>query len=306
MSAGHDHAHTHGHGHDGASFGRAFAIGIALNLAFVVVELVYGVLAHSLALVADAGHNVSDVLGLALAWGATMAARRRPSKRRTYGLKRASILAALFNALTLLLVTGGVAWESIRRFLEPAPVAGKDVMVVAAVGVLVNGVAAGLFLSGRKEDLNIRAAFLHLASDAVASLGVAITGAAIMATGRLWLDPAASLVLSAFILASSWSLLRRAMDLALDAVPENIDLDDVRAFLKSRPSVADVHDLHVWAMSTTETLLTAHLVVSDLHGDDMVARISEELRDRFHIGHATIQVERATPDDPCALAQEHP
>ena len=300
------HDHDHGdHAHEAPiDFGRAFAIGIAIQVAFIVIEVVYGLVAHSLALLADAGHNVSDVLSLALAWGAASLAKSGASKTRTYGLRRVSILAALFNALSLMFVTGGVAWESIRRFGEPgAAVGSRAVIIVAALGIVVNGIAAWLFRAGGEGDLNIRAAFLHLASDAIISLGVSIAGGVILFTGWMWLDPVVSLVLSVVVLGSTWALLRRALNLALDAVPEGIHLDEVEAFLRGLPEVVDVHDLHVWAMSTTENLLTAHLVVS-AHDDDFVGGVCNALHERFKIGHATLQVERPTSAD-CRLAHEN-
>jgi cobalt-zinc-cadmium efflux system protein len=305
MAHDHDHGDGDGHGHEApVDFGRAFIIGIGIQTAFIALEVVYGLLAHSLALLADAGHNVSDVLSLALAWSASSLAKKKPSKTRTYGLRRLSILAALFNALSLMFVTGGVAWESVRRLLAPgATVGGRTVIVVAALGIVVNGVAAWLFRAGRKGDLNINAAFLHLASDAVISLGVALAGVAILFTGWMWLDPLVSLVLSIVVLATTWSLLRRAVNLALDAVPEGIELDDVETFLRSMPRVVDVHDLHVWAMSTTENLLTAHLVVSESAGDAFLGEVCDELHRRFKIGHSTLQLESTSFVD-CRLAPE--
>ncbi len=222
---------THHHDHGPANYSRAFAVGVGLNAAFVALEVVFGLLAHSLALISDAGHNLSDVLGLLLAWGAGILAKRRPSERRTYGLRRSSILAALINAVVLLVVIGGVAWEAIRRFGDPGEVAGKTVIWVAAIGIGVNGSTAWLFLSGRKGDLNIRGAFLHMASDAVLALGVVVTGFVILATGWHWLDPAASLVISGVILIGTWGLLRDSVNLALDAVPEGIDMNAVESYL---------------------------------------------------------------------------
>jgi cobalt-zinc-cadmium efflux system protein len=253
---GHDHSHSHGTTrHD-----RAFLLGVALNLGFVVVEVAFSLVAHSMALVADAGHNLSDVLGLALAWGATWLARRKPSKLRTYGLRKTTILAALVNAVLLLLATGGVVWESLQRLARPGVVEGKTVIVVAAVGVAVNGISALAFRKGGKHDLNLRGAFLHLAADAAVSFGVVVTGVVIVYTSWNLLDPIVSLVLSVVIVGSSWSLLRKSVNLALDAVPEGIDVDAVRAYLDGLPDVVEVHDLHIWAMSTTENALTAHFV----------------------------------------------
>ena len=295
--------HGHDHSHAPANFGRAFAIGIALNVGFVVIEAVYGRLSHSLALVADAGHNLSDVLGLLLAWGASVLARRRPTLRRTYGLRRSSILAALVNAVVLLIAVGGIAWEALRRFGNPEPTAGGTVIVVAAIGIAVNGVTALLFLSGRQDDLNIRGAFLHMAADAGVSLGVVLAGLAILATGWAWLDPTVSLVIVAVIVVGTWGLLRDSVNLTLDAVPEGIDMTDVQRYLGSLPAVTEVHDLHVWGMSTTETALTAHLVIPDATCDDAtLARICGELHDRFGIEHATLQVESGDPAHPCSCS----
>ena len=305
----HDHAHDHehhhairGHHHTPANFGNAFAIGIALNLAYVVGEAFYGVVAHSLSLLADAGHNLGDVLGLAGAWLASTLGKRRPSGRYTYGLRRSSILAALANAIVLLVVTGGIAWEGIRRLIEPEPVGGFIIMVVAAVGIAVNGATALLFMAGRKDDLNIKGAFLHMASDALVALGVVIAGGVIMGTGWLWLDPAISLIVSAVIVVSTWGLLRDATNLALDAVPPGVDQAKVAAFLRNLPGVAEVHDLHIWGMSTTDTALTAHLVRPGASlDDDMLHRVCAELKERFGISHATFQVEDGSGAHPCAL-----
>jgi cobalt-zinc-cadmium efflux system protein len=304
----HDHAHEgheHGHGHGPADFGRAFAIGVTLNLALVVAQAVYGVLANSVALLADAAHNFSDVLGLLLAWGATIFARRLPTQRFTYGLRASSILAALGNGAFLLLATGGIAWEAVQRFSHPQAVAGTTVIAVAALGIAVNSATAFLFMSGRKGDLNIRGAFLHMAADAVVSLGVVLAGIGIVYTGWLWLDPITSLIISVVIVAGTWGLLRDSVRLALQAVPEGIEIELVRAYLADIPGVTGVHDLHIWGMSTTDTALTAHLVMPQGHpGDAFVARISERLREQFNIGHATIQVE-IDATHPCALAPDH-
>ena len=302
----HDHEHGHGHSHAPKNFGRAFAIGIVLNISFVIAEVVYGLSAHSLALLADAGHNLSDVLGLALAWGATILARRIPSNRFTYGLRSSSIIAALTNAVLLLVVTGGIAWEAILRLNHPTPVAGVTVMVVAAFGILINGVTAWLFMSGSKGDLNIRGAFLHMASDAVISLGVVVAGGLILFTGWLWLDPAMSLIISMVIVFGTWGLFRDSAYLALHGVPEGIEADQVRAYLESVTGVTEVHDLHIWGMSTTEVALTVHLVIPAGHpGDAVMADLSHALQERFQIGHATIQVEHGDTDEQCKLAPAH-
>ena len=266
-------------------------------MSFVAVEAVFGILAGSLALVADAGHNLSDVLALLLAWGAAFLSRRIPSTRRTYGLRRSSILSALANAVALFVVVGGVTWEAIRRIQDPGPVAGGIVIAVAAFGVLINGVSAALFFSGSKEDMNLRGAFLHLASDAAVSVAVVIAGAAILLTGWLWLDPAVSIGISLVILLGTWGLLRDSFNLALDAVPDQIDPTAVVAYLSNVPGVSNVHDLHIWGLSTTETALTVHLVMGNEGTDDAVlddallANIREELEARFEIQHATIQME---------------
>ncbi len=300
--SGHDRGHGGGHHHAPANFGRAFAIGIALNLAYVLGEAFYGVVAHSLALLADAGHNLGDVLGLAGAWLASVLGKRRPSGRFTYGLRRSSILAALGNAVVLLVVTGGIAWEGIRRLMDPEPSGGTVIMAVAAVGIVVNGVTAFLFMSGRKDDLNIKGAFMHMASDAIVALGVVVAGGIILWTGWLWLDPAISLVISAVIVAGTWSLLRDSVNLALDAVPPGIDQNKVEAFLRGLPGVAEVHDLHIWGMSTTETALTAHLVRPGATiDDDLLHHAAEALREHFSIGHATFQVEDGTGAHSCVL-----
>ncbi len=303
--AGHAPTRGHGHDHGPASYGRAFGVATALNLGYVLVQVAFGLAAHSVALLADAAHNLSDVLALLLAWGAAALVARRPSARFTYGLRKSSILAALANAAFLLLVTGGIAWEAVLRLVNPPQVQPLTVAWVAAGGILVNGGTALLFLSGRKSDLNIRAAFMHMFADALVSLGVVAAGVAIFFTGWEWLDPAASIAISVVIVAGTWGLARDAVRMSLDAVPEGIDLEAVRAHLAAGPGVASVHDLHVWALSTTETALTAHLVMPAGHpGDAFVAGICHDLQHRFGIGHATLQVE-TDPDHGCALAPEH-
>lgn len=303
----HDDGHEHpgfGHVHAPASFGLAFAIGTALNLGFVLVEAIYGVISDSVALLADAGHNLSDVLGLVMAWVAMSLSQRRPSARFTYGLRSSSILAALFNALFLLVAIGGVAWESLRRLANPPEVAGVTVMIVAAIGVAINAATAILFMSGRKGDLNIRGAYLHMVADAAISAGVVVSGGLILVTGWNWLDPAVSLVVSAIIVFGTWSLLRDSVRMSFAAVPANIDPDRVRDHLASRPGVAAVHDLHIWSISTTETALTAHLVMPGGHpGDQALEAIAGQLQRDFNIGHATMQVE--TSGDECRLAPDH-
>lgn len=312
MSDSHRHSHDRGHGHDDghahapANFGRAFAIGIALNLAYLIAEAGFGVAANSLALISDAAHNLGDVLALGTAWGAASLATRQPSGRYTYGLRRTSIFAAVGNAVVLLIVTGGVAWQSIVRLLAPEPTHGFTVIVVAAAGIAVNGGTALLFLRGRKDDLNIRGAFQHMAADAAIALGVVMAGAAILATGWRWLDPAAGLVVGAVIVVGTWSLLREAVNLSLDAVPEGIDRAAVKAYLDTLPGIVEVHDLHIWALSTTETALTAHLIHDDgTPHDALLPEICTQIRERFGIGHATIQLETPELARQCALRPDH-
>jgi cobalt-zinc-cadmium efflux system protein len=313
MAHSHGHPHSHGHAHAGpdtppghhghahaTGHGFAFAVGITLNLLFVATEAAYGWLANSLSLLADAGHNLGDVLGLALAWGATVLVRRLPTRRRTYGLSRSSILAAVANALLLIFASGAIAIEAIVRLRAPPPVASDTILVVAAIGIAVNGISALLFARGSKSDLNVRGAFLHLAADAAVSAGVVVTALVMRATGWLWLDPAASLLISIVIVAGSWRLLRDSVNLALDAVPAHIDPLAVEAYLAALPGVRQVHDLHIWAMSTTEAALTVHLVKPDAQVDDsLLARIHAELRERFGIGHSTVQFELGDRAHPC-------
>ena len=304
----HDHDHDHsGHDHSGqhshapTDFGRAFLIGIALNTGFVAIEAFYGVLANSMALLADAGHNLSDVLGLAVAWLAHSLGKRPPSARFTYGLRGSSILAALFNAVLLLLTVGGLSWEAIQRLSNPEPVASGVMMAVAAIGILVNAGTAVLFVSGRKSDLNIRGAYLHMAADAGVSLGVVVAALVIRLSGWLWLDPVASLAINAVIVWSSWGLLREGTRMSLAAVPRHIDPAAVRDFLQSRPGVAALHDLHIWPMSTTEVALTGHLVMPGGHpGDHFLNETAHELDHRFGVHHATLQIE-TDPGIACPL-----
>ena len=309
---GHDHGHSHGFGHhhhhhlpspDG--HGRAFALAIALNLAFVIVEFTYGFIAHSTARMADAGHNLSDVLGLVLAWGASLLAKSAPKGRYTYGLRGSSILAALGNGLLLMVACGAIAWEAVQRIAEPAPVAGATVSIVAAIGVVVNGFSAWLFLAGSKGDLNIRGAYLHMAADAALSLGVVISGLAIIYSGWTWIDPVVSLVIVVVIVIGTWSLLRESVQLSMAAVPPNVDADRVRAYLAGQPGVTAVHDLHIWAKSTTETALTAHLVIPGGYpGDAALDAIAHTLRNDYAIHHCTLQVGQGTTHHHCAL-QRH-
>lgn len=303
---GHDHHHGHGHGHhhhgDPNSQGRAFAIAIVLNAIFVAVEFTYGFLANSTALMADAGHNLSDVLGLALAWGAAILAKRAPSARYTYGLRSSSMLAALFNAMLLMAACGAIAWEAVLQLMNPTPVAGATVSVVAAIGIAVNGFSAMLFMSGSKDDINIRGAYLHLAADAAISLGVLLSGLAVMGTGWTWLDPAVSLAIVAIIMASTWSLLKQSLKMVMAAVPESVDAGAIDQFLRGRDGVRDVHDLHIWAMSTTETALTAHLVMPGGYpGDQAIDDIAKRLKEEFSVHHCTLQVEQGTTEHACCL-----
>lgn len=301
-----DHSHDHHHDHAPRSFGRAFALGIALNTIFVALEAGAGWYAGSMALLADAGHNLSDVLVLALAWGAALLAARRPSAHYTYGLRSTTIFAAMANAALLLVAVGAIAWEAILRLIAPVAVKSEIVIGVALAGVFVNGATALLFMAGRRGDLNVRGAFLHMATDALFSLGVALAGAGMLLTGWLWLDPAISLVVVAGMTYGAWDLLRDALRLALHAVPPTVDPELVRRYLAGCPGVAEIHDLHIWAMSTTETALSAHLVMPGGHpGDAFIAGVAHELEHRFSIGHATLQIELGTPEHPCALAPEH-
>ena len=306
----HDHRtdpHRHGdrHAQTRAGYGRAFAIGIGLNLAYVAVEAGFGVVSGSLALLADAGHNLGDVLGLALSWGAAVLSLRQPSPRFTYGFRSSSILAALANAVILLVVTGGIAWEALWRLSHPVAVAGATVAWVAAIGILVNGATALVFARGRSRDLNIRSAFVHMMADTAITAGVVVAGIAIALTGLAWLAPAVSLAVSAVIVYGTWDLIKDAMGLALDAVPEGVDAAAVRAHLAALPGVAAIHDLHIWGMSTTETALTCHLVMPGGHpGDAALGQLGRELDERFGIHHATIQIELADSDEVCALTPE--
>jgi cobalt-zinc-cadmium efflux system protein len=294
-----------GHGHDHGTLkpSRAFALGLTLNLVFVLVESTFGIRAHSLALVADAGHNLSDVLGLLLAWGAVALGTQRPTPRRTYGLRRSSILAALANAILLLLAVGAIGWEAVGRLQHPALVAPSTVIALALIGIGVNAGTAMLFFRGRQRDLNIRSAFAHMAADALVSGGVVVAAVLMQWTGWMWLDPAVSLVIAVVITIGTWGLLRESVNLALDAVPEGIQPDAVEAFLVGLPGVSGVHDLHIWGMSTTHVALTAHLVKPEIGNEDQLLRATcRELHDRFGIEHATLQLERNEAATSCAQA----
>lgn len=311
--AEHDHHHDHDHGKQGGhshshapkDFGAAFAIGTILNVGFVAIEAAYGILSHSMALVADAGHNLGDVLGLIMAWVAATLARRIPSQTHTYGLRRGTILAALANAMLLLVTVGAIAVEGVRRLLHPEEVQGVTVMIVASVGIVVNGVTAWLFASGRKGDINLRAAFLHMAYDALVSLGVVIAGAVILKTGWTRLDPIVSLVVAGVILIGTWSLLRDSVAMAMDAVPQHVDSDEVSQFIRAQTGIASIHDLHIWPLSTTETALTCHCVMPGGHpGDRAIAQLCHELQDRFGIAHSTLQIE-IDEGVACTLEPDH-
>lgn len=285
---GHDHAHTHA----AADFGRAFVIAIILNSAFVIIEGAYGLYSGSMALVADAGHNLSDVLGLLIAWGATLLAKKGADERFTYGFKSSSILAALLNAALLLVAVGAIGLETLRRLFDPAPVSSGAMIVVASIGILVNGFTAWLFMRGRKSDLNIRGAYLHMVADALVSVGVVVAGVLIGLTGLLWIDPLTSLVIIIVIAIGTWGLLTESVKMSLLAVPSGLDGGQVNAWLRDQPGVADVHHLHIWSLSTTQTALTAHLHMPAGHpGDAFLQRIGAELAERFFIDHATLQIE---------------
>jgi cation diffusion facilitator family transporter len=299
-------AHDHNHSHAPPNYTKAFAIGIGLNVAYIVAELIAGLSVRSLALLADAGHNISDVLCLLLAWGASFLSQTAPTKRHSYGLRGSSILASLANAIILLIAIGAIGWEAVRRFGEPVIVPGTPVMLVAAVGVVLNGATALLFLKGRERDLNIKGAFLHMAADAGVSAGVILAGLAINLTGAQWIDPATSLLIVVVIAISTWGLLRDSVNLSLGAVPREINPTEVENYLLGLPGVTKVHDLHIWAMSTTETALTAHLVKPDAEIDDaLLARVCDELHDKFEIGHSTIQLEHGSSAHPCKQAPDH-
>lgn len=292
----------HAHHHDSTNYNRAFALGVLLNAAFVLIEAGYGIAAGSLALIADAAHNLGDVASLLLAWGASVLAARAATSRRTYGFRKATVLASLISAVLLLAALGGIAWEAIRRFADPAPVDSLTVIVVAAIGVVVNTLTALLFVKGQQRDLNIRGAFLHMAADAAVSLGVVIAGVMILYGGWLWLDPAVSLLVVAVVFAGTWGLLRESLDYALDAVPSRIDYDAVRQYLLGVDRVSRIHDLHVWPLSTTHVALTVHVEVDgDTLDNRFLLDVQHELHDRFGIDHATIQVESASDERVCLL-----
>lgn len=293
------HSHHH-HLHETPDYNRAFAVGVALNIIFVIVEAFFGIMANSLALITDAGHNLSDVFGLLLAWGASYLAGKQPSPRRTYGYSRATILASMFSGLLLLAAVAVISWEAVRRFIEPSEPAGQTIMIVAGIGVLINSITAWFFISGKDHDLNIRGAYLHMAADALVSLGVVVSGFVIWKFGMKWFDPLSSLVIAAVIFWSTWGLLRDSLNLAIDAVPRDVDPKEVRNWLTGQPGVEGIHDLHIWAMSTTETALTAHLLMPVPPANDkFLHELAQQLHDRFKISHATFQVERGDEERSC-------
>jgi cobalt-zinc-cadmium efflux system protein len=295
MSTDHDHRHTP------ATFNRAFALGIALNAAFVAIEAFYGWKVDSLALLADAGHNLSDVIGLVLAWGGALAGRLRPDARHTYGWKRASILAAFINAMLLIVAMGSLAWEAVHRLQSPQAIEGVTIMVVAGIGIVVNTATALLFMRGRDDDLNIRGAFLHMAADALVSAGVVVAGGLALGFGWTWLDPVVSLLIAAIIVFGTWGLFKQSLHLLFDGVPDGVDLREVHALLESLPGVDRVHDLHVWAMGTAEIAMTAHLVMPGAPADDAFLQdATQRLHERFDIGHVTLQAVRVPFTAPCA------
>lgn len=291
------------HNHNNTeNFNKAFAIGIALNVVYIIVEVVYGLLISSMALIADAGHNLSDVLGLLLAWGATVLAKTLPTRKRTYGLRKSTVLAALFNAVILMIAVGAISIEGIRRLITPVPVQGITMMIVAGIGVFVNAATAYLFVKGKGKDINIRGAYLHMAADAGVSLGVVIAGLLITLTGWLWLDPVISLVIVIVITIGTWDLLRDSFLMSVDAVPKGINVKEVENHLKNLPGVSEIHDLHIWAMSTTETALTVHLVMPEQNpGDYFLKEICDDLYTKFGIEHSTIQVEKEAQGANCSM-----
>lgn len=301
MTAGHDHSHAP------VNFNQAFAVGIGLNIVFVAIEAFYGWKINSLALLADAGHNLSDVAGLVLAWGGALAGRLRPDARHTYGWKRGSILAAFANALLLLVAMGALVWEAVGRLMSPDPLVGNEgvtIMAVAGVGILINTATALLFMRGRENDLNIRGAFLHMAADALVSAGVVVAGALTLWMGWTWLDPVVSLLIAAVILVGTWNLFRQSLHLLFDGVPDSVDPQAVHDYLASLPGINRVHDLHIWAMDTSQVAMTAHLVMPHGHADDaFLKEVTDQLHNRFEITHATLQVVNVPFTEPCGVWQ---
>lgn len=302
MAHNHSHSDNHSHAHASASYSTAFIMGLILNIAFVIIELWYGYRAQSLALTSDAVHNLTDVFGLLIAWAGIWFTTRSPSKKHTYGFGRGSILTSLINSVLIFVAAGGIFVEALHRFKAPASVMGSTVMWVAVVGILINGVTALLFMQGRKKDINIRGAFVHMAVDAGVSLGVVVAGFLITFTSFVWIDPVVSIIIAAIIIFSTWSLMRESLNLSLDAVPESINRDEVKKYLESLTGVVAVHDLHIWAISTKETGLTAHLIHSDTSiTDAVIESATNELHERFHIGHTTLQVEMDKSGRLCKL-----
>lgn len=294
MTNNHSHSHDHSHAQ---TYGKAFAIGIGLNVAYVIVEVVYGLMIDSSALLADAGHNTSDVFSLIFAWFAMAIAQKRPAKKFTYGLRRSTILVSILNALLLFGAAGVIGWEAYQKILEPVEVAGTTVMIVAGIGLVINTATALLFMKGQKEDLNIKGAFLHMAADAGVSLGVVISGLLINETGAMWIDPVTSFIILIVIVYGTWGLFIDSINLALDAVPKDIDYEEVENFLKKNEQVESIHDLHIWAMSTTENVLSVHIVLKTGKSDEFLKEIKKELKEKFKIHHSTIQVEVSDLDD---------
>ncbi|SHJ76605.1 cobalt-zinc-cadmium efflux system protein [Tangfeifania diversioriginum] len=291
-------AHSHGHTHQ-VTHGKAFAIGIALNIIFVAIEIVYGLIANSSALLADAGHNASDVLGLAFAWAAAWLASLKPSGKYTYGLRKTTILVSILNAILLFGAVTAIGWDAVMKLQNPQPVGGTQIMIVAGIGVVINTITALLFIKGQKDDLNIRGAFLHMAADAGVSLGVVVAGLLILLTGKLWIDPVMSFIIIAVILWGTWKLFSDSVNLALDAVPKNIDVEKVRSFIEEKEGVENLHDLHIWAMSTTQVALTAHLVMPNGNNDRFITDLQKELSEKFNIGHTTFQIENSDLQQLC-------
>lgn len=291
-------AHSHEHSHE-IPHGKAFAIGIALNLLFVGVEVFFGLVANSSALLADAGHNASDVLGLAFAWTAAWLATMKPKGKYTYGLRKTTILVSILNAILLFGAVAAIGWDAVEKLENPQPVGGIQVMIVAGIGVIINTFTALLFMKGQKHDLNIRGAFLHMVADAGVSLGVVISGLLILLTGKNWIDPVMSFIIIAVILWGTWRLFSDSVNLALDAVPKNIDVEKVRRFIESKNGVENLHDLHIWAMSTTQIALTAHLVMPDGNDDHFITTLQNELKNKFNIGHTTFQIENKNLQQNC-------
>ncbi|MCO5256096.1 MAG: cation diffusion facilitator family transporter [Lentimicrobium sp.] len=295
-------AHSHGHSHaTNKSYGKAFALGIGLNVAFIAVEIIYGLIANSSALLADAGHNASDVLGLVFAWTAMWLASIKPRGKYTYGLRKTTILVSILNALLLFGAVAVIGWDAIGKFKNPEPVAGSQVMIVAAIGVVINTLTALLFMKGQKDDLNIKGAFLHMAADAGVSLGVVVAGLLINLTGKQWIDPLTSFLIIAVIVWGTWRLFTDSVDLALDAVPKHINLEKVREFLLAQKGVENIHDLHIWAMSTTKVALTAHLIIPEGINDNFIGDLQHELEHEFGINHTTLQIENKSIEEDCEI-----